>query len=408
MKRISKWMCLVLAVVLCAGIAAAPAGAAERQEREPTAETESVLPTEGTVVPVETTAPRETQPEQTFPSGDPGHSTNEPAAPEEPVDEPTAPEADPPAEDTRDLGSKRIQRIVPLYLQTDYPNAPYGGTTVAKSGCSMTSLAMVASFLREEEVSPADLALRFGNYDASNIQRLEAASIVLDLPYEKTTKWKHVVQALKEDKLVIVLMNEKSHFSAAQHFMVLTGITEDGKILVNDPYGPNYTKWELAEGFKCGFPEKKVSKGFTGAWIYDAYVPYDTGTTRYPDITLTQQDRTLLASIIWLEARGESFEGQQAIAEIVLNRMCSDRFPNTLRSVIFAEGQFRSVELLDDAKPGELQYKAIDCALRGTSVLPMEVVHFATYPVNDKQWGKIGGHIFCYDWDYVPAAQVED
>ena len=119
--------------------------------------------------------------------------------------------------------------------------------------------------------------------------------------------------------------------------------------------------------------------------------------SRY-DIELTWEEQQLLAKIIWIEAQGESAEGQQAVAEVVFNRMMSEEFGNTLRGVIFAEGQFRSIAFLEDAEAWQAQYEAIERALEGPYVLPMDVVHFATYPVNDSVWGQIGGHIFCYGW----------
>lgn len=120
--------------------------------------------------------------------------------------------------------------------------------------------------------------------------------------------------------------------------------------------------------------------------------------SRYADIILSEDDVLLLAKIIWLEARGECFEGQQAVAEVVFNRMLSDAFPDTLLGVIYDEGQFSTVSKLGKADPGETQYRAIYEALMGTHVLPVEVVFFATSPENDNVWGSIGNHVFCYPW----------
>ena len=106
----------------------------------------------------------------------------------------------------------------------------------------------------------------------------------------------------------------------------------------------------------------------------------------------------LLARVVWVEAQGECKEGQQAVAEVVLNRMASPNFGDTLKSVIYAEGQFRSVPYLEDATPYQAQYDAIEAAIYGPYVLPENVMHFATYPTNNNVWGKIGGHIFCYDY----------
>ena len=122
-----------------------------------------------------------------------------------------------------------------------------------------------------------------------------------------------------------------------------------------------------------------------------------SGDPRYPDITLTYEERQLLARLIWAEARGECEEGQQAVAEVVLNRMASENFGNTLKGVIYAEGQFRSVSCLEDAEPYQAQYEAIERAIYGPYVLPEDVVHFATFRTNNNVWGQIGGHIFCYE-----------
>ena len=237
--------------------------------------------------------------------------------------------------------------------------------------------------------------------------RMEAGSDAMELPYTKNTNWHETLAALKEGKIAIVLMNEKSIFTASQHFLVLTGITEEGRILVNDPYLPNYDRAELQAGFTSGFDQLTISSGYSGGWVYDpAAMPEEPflyyeeepelPEPRYPDIHLSQEDRELLARVIWVEARGESFEGQQAVAEVVLNRIAAEGFQSTLRGVIYAEGQFRSVPFLEDAEPYQAQYDAIEAALYGPYVLPTDVFYFATTPTNDNIWGKIGGHIFCY------------
>ena len=62
---------------------------------------------------------------------------------------------------------------VPLYLQTDYPDNMYGSGTIANNGCSVTCLAMVASYLTEHEYLPDELARYFGGSAENNIARLE-------------------------------------------------------------------------------------------------------------------------------------------------------------------------------------------------------------------------------------------
>ena len=330
----------------------------------------------------------------------------------------TFPEIAPPkAVKTRNFGEELADQqrqeyvYVPRYYQTDYPDVIYGQGTVESNGCSITSVAMVATYLTGYEYLPDELAYYFGGRASNNIARLEYASKALGLKYEKPENWHYTLQALQQGKIAIVLVSGNSAFTDSQHFLVLTGLTEDGKILVNDSYEPNYGKWDLKKGFEEGFDESAIIAGYQGAWVYDkADIPAeiqryveavpDMESSRYSQLSLSLAERQLLARVIWAEARGESLEGQQAVAEVVLNRLVSDNFPDNLRDVIYGENQFRSVDKLEEAELSQAQYQAMEKALYGPDyILPMDVVYFATYATNDKQWGTIGGHIFCYEND---------
>lgn len=295
---------------------------------------------------------------------------------------------------------------VPLYFQTDYPDHMYGSGTIANNGCSITCLAMVATYLTDHEYRPDELARYFGGSAENNIERLEKGAEAMQLAWEELENIHQVMDALEAGKVVIELMESTSIFTDKQHFIVLSGLNEDGLIMVNDPFKPNYEKWDLKRAFREGFKEGDICCGFGGAWAFDKsampedpflyFEEYECSEPRYPDIHLTQEDRDLLARVIWVEARGESDEGQQAVAEVVLNRMASENFGNTVKGVIYAEGQFRSVPYLEDAEPYQAQYDAIERAIYGPYILPEDVVHFATFRTNDNVWGQIGGHIFCY------------
>lgn len=51
-------------------------------------------------------------------------------------------------------------------------------------------------------------------------------------------------------------------------------------------------------------------------------------------ITLSPDEMELLARIVWLESQGEPVEGQQAVVEVVFNRMRSEVYPDTLYEVL--------------------------------------------------------------------------
>ena len=57
----------------------------------------------------------------------------------------------------------------------------------------------------------------------------------------------------------------------------------------------------------------------------------------------TSNNKTLLAMAINGEARGESYEGQVAVGAVILNRVKSSSFPNTIAGVIYQKGAFTAV-----------------------------------------------------------------
>lgn len=295
---------------------------------------------------------------------------------------------------------------IPLYFQNDYPDEVYGEGTVASNGCSAASLAMVATYLTERVYTPDEIARYFGDSAENNIVRLENGSDIMKLPYRKSGNWHETYAALKAGKVIIALMNSKSLFTNSQHFIILTGLNEDGKIMVNDSQKANYDKWDIQRGLREGFDEGDIMLGYEGAWIYDKeampkepflyYEPEPVrGECRY-DFGLAEDEKWFIAKVVWVEARGESREGQQAVAEVILNRLASEKFPNTLSGVVYAAGQFKSAKFLDKAKPNQMQYEAVENALLGPYVLPEDVFYFATTPKTSRVWGEIGGHVFCY------------
>ena len=298
----------------------------------------------------------------------------------------------------------------PLYFQTDYPDQRYGSGTIKSNGCSAVSLAMMANALTGFDYTPEELAEYFGGRAHNNIARLELGIQELGLPALKAETWPEVWDALKAGKTAIVLVHSGCSFTVSQHFLVLKGLNAQGKIMVNDSREPNYKRWDLKEGFARGFEPWQIVRGWDGGWIFDpAQVPeditryweppIDPSQTRYPDIQLTQEEEDLLAKVIWAEARGESLEGQQAVAEVVLNRMVSENFGGSLRSVVYAADQFHGVSSSQfrQADPGQAQYQAIARALHGPNILPLDVLYFGRSPRNRNTWGSIGGHVFCYE-----------
>lgn len=128
--------------------------------------------------------------------------------------------------------------------------------------------------------------------------------------------------------------------------------------------------------------------------------PEEIEPSRYDSLEISESDIYTLACLVYHEARGESFEGQVAVIEVVFNRMLSPYFPDTVEEVVFQKygdvWQFSPAPYLWTAEPGEVQFDAVHTALTSTEyILTADTVYFSGAPYNEHISAIIGGHYFC-------------
>lgn len=110
----------------------------------------------------------------------------------------------------------------------------------------------------------------------------------------------------------------------------------------------------------------------------------------------------LLARLVYGEARGEPYTGQVAVAAVVLNRVKSSSFPNTIAGVIYQNGAF---DVVKDGQinmsPNSTAIKAAQDALNGWDPSYGAIYYFNPNTATNKWiWSrpmtvKIGNHRFC-------------
>ncbi|OAB41523.1 spore cortex-lytic enzyme [Paenibacillus glacialis] len=117
---------------------------------------------------------------------------------------------------------------------------------------------------------------------------------------------------------------------------------------------------------------------------------------------LSENDLKIMANAVYGEARGEPFEGQVAVAAVILNRVKSSEFPNTPSGVIFQPRAFTAVaDGQIYLEPNEQARKAVMQALNGWDPSGGCLYYFnpktATSPWiwTRPQVKTIGAHIFC-------------
>jgi spore germination cell wall hydrolase CwlJ-like protein len=117
------------------------------------------------------------------------------------------------------------------------------------------------------------------------------------------------------------------------------------------------------------------------------------------EVSFGDGDRYLLANLIYCEAGGESYSGQVAVGSVVMNRVLSSVFPDTITGVIYQSGQFSPVAsgrlalALAEGKATGSCYQAADEVMGGTTNVG-SCVYFRTPVDGITPKYTIGGHIF--------------
>lgn len=116
------------------------------------------------------------------------------------------------------------------------------------------------------------------------------------------------------------------------------------------------------------------------------------------EVAFADGDRYLLANLIYCEAGGEPYEGKVAVGAVVINRVLSSVYPDTVTGVIYQRKQFspvasgRLAAALAAGKATQSCYQAADEAMAGVTNVG-NCVYFRT-PIQGLTGISIGGHIF--------------
>ena len=115
-------------------------------------------------------------------------------------------------------------------------------------------------------------------------------------------------------------------------------------------------------------------------------------------------DVQLLARAVNGEARGEPYEGQVAVAAVILNRVKHPSFPNTIAGVIYQPGAFTAVsdgQINEPIAENSTVYKACQDAMNGWDPTYGAIYYFNPETATNKWiWSRpliiqIGKHRFC-------------
>ena len=168
-----------------------------------------------------------------------------------------------------DIAHERFPEV-PLYLQQDYPKTMYGGFKITTNGCGITSMAMLASYLADDELTPPEMCAKYGRYSHANgtdgmIFIYEPATMGFYLR-EKTYDPKLARAALEEGHLVLSIQHP-GYWTRGGHYIVCESITEDGLVQVRDSNIYNYSRVRahVDDLHKWG----NITANGSGFWIFE-------------------------------------------------------------------------------------------------------------------------------------------
>ena len=182
-----------------------------------------------------------------------------------------------------DIAHERFPEV-PLYLQQNYPDTKYGEYPITTNGCGITTLAMIASYLADEEWTPPEMCARFGRYSC---QTGTDGSLFEDAPpqlgfylLKKTYDWREARDYMEEGHPVVVCQY-RGYWTSGGHYLVLEKLTEEGLVQVRDSNIYNYRKL-IRHKDDC-FHWDTINLAGQGYWIFAKKFTASAACTRCGD-----------------------------------------------------------------------------------------------------------------------------
>ena len=115
-----------------------------------------------------------------------------------------------------------------------------------------------------------------------------------------------------------------------------------------------------------------------------------------PEVELEDEELELLAACVEAEAGNQSVLGKRLVADVILNRVDSEIFPDTVTDVIKQPGQFSvySNGRLNKAKPSEETYTAVRMELQRRSYPALMFFNCGDFLSYGEPWRQVGDHYF--------------
>ncbi len=251
------------------------------------------------------------------------------------------PDSDVPVNDW-DLIVTDDEVILPMYRYLNQGDPQWqvykrgdGSTTVKGASCCDFSYTMCAEYFLREAMDIGTIVSKYVSGDS-----FQPGSFLPDCGlkelYRGSYDMSRIRGYIKAGLPVILHISGKSsyHKSSNGHFLVIMGYNKNGFYVYDPGSRANTFTYE-----KRNYISYDVLNADAAARGYSIRVIMGSQKSGMPYTIADDSDVEVLARLLFAEAGGAT-EGMYAVGEVVMNRVNSPNYPNTLRQVIYQSGQF--------------------------------------------------------------------
>lgn len=179
-----------------------------------------------------------------------------------------------------DIAHQRFPEV-PLYLQQSYPDTMYGNYNITTNGCGITTLAMISSYLADEELTPPEMCARYGSFShntGTDGSLFEIAPPQLGYYLvKKSYDWREARDYMRKGHAVVVVQY-RGYWTSGGHYLVLEALSQDGMVQVRDSNMYNYVN--LPRHKDDRFPWDTIISAGMGYWIFQKKATVTDACTR--------------------------------------------------------------------------------------------------------------------------------
>lgn len=283
-----------------------------------------------------------------------------------------------------------------------------------------------------DALNRVDEVAKIQEYDRDQLQEMEENSRKIQEQKEELEaaqkELENLISEAKKKQAQVSALQKKTSESINSYLDQIAqaeeeiGNTEEALKAKADALKKLYAQAQAEEAAERRRQAEEAAKKLQEALANGTIKPEDSGIV-YGDLSLSQAEMDMLTAMIYCEARGESYEGQLAVGYVIMNRVRSNKFPNSLEAVLRQNRQFEPAGsgrfdivltaywgkipgVIGESEWNSCQQAAMVCVNSDSNVgeslffrthapVPQLVENLAAAEV---PYWIIGNHIFYYSW----------